>query len=343
MSSGQSEMAREPGEQRKSHELMNFTSINLNLDKRVCKLIVLMEDYGQEGTQFLVGDDDEPLRNRVVASYPTTEEPMETKIQTPLDIEMDGDLTIISGGGFLMKDYLVYDGEGKVQLIKKNSMPPSRAKKRKMRITLPAADLQKFDNTIKNLHDEFSAVEEYLQEEERQQEQQQNVEATPRKKRRGRGRVSTGWALYGDGLYLERENQLHSLYSHWQGEMQQGDKVELGVLLVEEEDKVQHPPKEPEVQHPPKEPEVQQPPNKPEVRHPQNEPQMRHPPNKADINCVRGRKKRNMTLRRRTKNEWNPSVTLTLLFPLYILSFFLLKSKIIGFYANVKLLVFLET
>ena len=147
---------------------------------------------------------------------------METKIQTALDVEMDGDLTIISGGGFLMEDFLVYDGEGKVQLIKKDSMPPSTAKKRKTRITIPADDLQKFDDTMKNLHNEFSAVGEYLQEEERQQqqEQQQNVEATPRRKRRGRDRVSTGWALYGDGLYLEQENQLHSLYSHWQGETQ---------------------------------------------------------------------------------------------------------------------------
>ena len=48
-------------------------------------------------------------------------------------------------------------------------MPSSTAKKRKTRITLPADDLQKFDDTMKNLHDEFSTVGEYLQEEERQQ------------------------------------------------------------------------------------------------------------------------------------------------------------------------------
>ena len=158
-----------PVSKEKVAEVMNFTSIDLNLDTRVSKLIDLMEDYGEEGTQFLVGNDDEPLCNRVVASCPTAEEPMETKVQTALDIEMDGDLTIISGGGFLMEDYLVYDGEGKVQLIQKDSMPPSTAKKRKTRITLPADDLQKFDDTMKNLHDEFSAVGEYLQEEEGQQ------------------------------------------------------------------------------------------------------------------------------------------------------------------------------
>ena len=106
-----------PVSKEKVAKVMNFTSIDLNLDMRVSKLIDLMEDYGEEGTQFLVGNDDEPLRNRVVASYPTAEEPMETKVQTALDIEMDGDLTIISGGEFLMEDYLVYDGEGKVQLI----------------------------------------------------------------------------------------------------------------------------------------------------------------------------------------------------------------------------------
>ena len=86
---------------------------------------------------------------------------MDTNIQTALDVEMDGDLTIISGGGVLMENFLVYDGEGKVQIINKDSMPPTTVKKRKTRITISADDLQKFNDTIKNLQDQFSTVGEY--------------------------------------------------------------------------------------------------------------------------------------------------------------------------------------
>ena len=108
-----------------------------------------MEQYGDEDVKFMevLDDDDVPLRQRITVTSPDDQDPGANSI----DVEMDGDVTIISAGGAL-GNLLIYDQEGNVSICPKDAYRHHTNVRSTHRIGFAAAEFAKLTSTIQGIN-----------------------------------------------------------------------------------------------------------------------------------------------------------------------------------------------
>ena len=111
-----------------------------------------MNEYGGDDVEFLevVDEEDEPLCDRITATVPDEDDPFG---ENAIDVEMDGDNTIISAGGALVDNLIIYDKEGKLSICAKDRFRPCTTVRSKHRITFDAEEFAKLSSTIESIHE----------------------------------------------------------------------------------------------------------------------------------------------------------------------------------------------
>ena len=89
-------------------------SLNFGVDAGIRRVKDFVQCYRPSGVSFLRGEGDE-YKTCSIIQVSTEENPFDTTIQSAYDIEMDGDDTIISGGGELRDNVIVFNTEGKIK------------------------------------------------------------------------------------------------------------------------------------------------------------------------------------------------------------------------------------
>ena len=117
-------------------------SLNFGVDAGIRRVKDFVQCYRPSGVSFLGGESDEYKRHSII-QVSTEENPLDTTVQSAYDIEMDGDDTIISGGGELRDNVIVFDTVGKIKIIRhERGIAAPRKKRRKIRVTMGEEDFQ---------------------------------------------------------------------------------------------------------------------------------------------------------------------------------------------------------
>ena len=132
-------------------------SVNVTVESRCSRLKHFVEEYNQEEEEFLEPEDEEEekLHTLVTATTPSDDEPIEEG-ESAVDVEFDGNSTIISGGGSLGENILIYHDEGTIQLSDTDSWVPSSQHRKKTRITLRAEDFAVLSSTVDNIMQQYN-------------------------------------------------------------------------------------------------------------------------------------------------------------------------------------------
>ena len=114
---------------------------NFSVSTQLRRLKQMVKKYRPSGVGFLGGlDEDEQAEKdekyiapekHVAIQYPTEDEPLDDTIESCFDVELDGDATIISGGGDLSENMFVYNHEEGYMEIHHRDAPAAAPKKRK--------------------------------------------------------------------------------------------------------------------------------------------------------------------------------------------------------------------
>ena len=133
------------------NETIVEVSKNVTIDAKISRLKEFMDQYGSDDVEFLevVDEEDEPLRDRITATVPDEDDPFG---ENAIDVEMDGDNTIISAGRALVDNLIIYDKEGKLSICAKDRFRPRTTVRSKHRITFDAEEFAKLSSTIESIH-----------------------------------------------------------------------------------------------------------------------------------------------------------------------------------------------
>ena len=129
-------------------------SKNVTIDVKISRLKEFMNEYGGDDVEFLevVDEEDEPLCDRITATVPDEDDPFG---ENAIDIEMDGDNTIISTGGALVDNLIIYDKEGKLSICAKDRFRPCTTVRSKHQITFDAEEFAKLSSMIESIHEGY--------------------------------------------------------------------------------------------------------------------------------------------------------------------------------------------
>ena len=118
-------------------------SLNFGVDAGIKRVKEFVQCYGPSGVGFLGGEGEEEYKRHSIIQVSSEENPLDTTIQSAYDIEMDEDDTIISGGGELRDNVIVFDTEGKIKIIRrKRGIAAPRKERRKIRVTMGEEDFK---------------------------------------------------------------------------------------------------------------------------------------------------------------------------------------------------------
>ena len=76
---------------------------------------------------------------------------MKDTIESAYDIEFDGDDTIISGGGSLRQNVIVFDSEDNIKIVRRARCLPAPRKRRKIRVTMGERDMEIMSAAARNI------------------------------------------------------------------------------------------------------------------------------------------------------------------------------------------------
>ena len=129
-------------------------SKNVTIDVKISRLKEFMDEYGGNDVEFLevVDEEDEPLHDRITATVPDEDDPFR---ENAIDVEMDFDNTIISTGGALVDNLIIYDKEGKLSICAKDCFRLCTTVRSKHRITFDAEEFAKLSSMIESIHEGY--------------------------------------------------------------------------------------------------------------------------------------------------------------------------------------------
>ena len=129
-------------------------SKNVTIDPKISRLKEFMDEYGGDDVQFLevIDEEDEPLRDRITATVPDEDDPFG---ENAIDVEMDGDNTIISTSGALVDNLIIYDKEGKLSICAKDRFRLRTTVRNKHWITFDAEEFAKLSSMIESIHEGY--------------------------------------------------------------------------------------------------------------------------------------------------------------------------------------------
>ena len=136
------------------NETIVEVSKNVTIDVKLSRLKEFMDEYGGDDVQFLevIDEEDEPLHDRITATVPDEDDPLG---ENAIDIEMDGDNTIISAGGALVDNLIIYDKEGKLSICAKDRFRLRTTVRSKHWITFDAEEFAKLSPMIESIHEGY--------------------------------------------------------------------------------------------------------------------------------------------------------------------------------------------
>ena len=136
------------------NETIVEVSKNVTIDAKISRLKEFMDQYGSDDVKFLevVDEEDEPLHDRITATIPDEDDPFG---ENAIDVEMDSDNTIISTGGALVDNLIIYDKEGKLSICAKDRFRPRTTVRSKHRITFDAEEFAKLSSMIESIHEGY--------------------------------------------------------------------------------------------------------------------------------------------------------------------------------------------
>ena len=97
---------------------MEAASLNFGVDAGIKRVKEFVQHYRPFGVGFLRGEGEEEYERHSIIQVSSEKNPLDTTIQSAYDIEMDGDDMIISGGGELRDNVIVFNTEGKIKIIR---------------------------------------------------------------------------------------------------------------------------------------------------------------------------------------------------------------------------------
>ena len=124
------------------------------MDAKISKLKEFMEQFGDEDVKFMevLDDDDVPLRERITVHMVDDQDPGANSI----DVEMDGDVTIISASGAI-ENLLIYDQEGNVTVCPKDAYRHCTNVRSTHQMEFAPAEFAKLSSTIEGINRDYEA------------------------------------------------------------------------------------------------------------------------------------------------------------------------------------------
>ena len=127
---------------------MEAASVNFGAEAGINRMKNFIKRYRPSGIGFLEGDDP---RRRSIIDVSTAENPMKDTIESAYDIEFDGDDTIISGGGSLRQNVIVFDSEDNIKIVRRARCLPAPRKRCKIRVTMGERDMEIMSAAARNI------------------------------------------------------------------------------------------------------------------------------------------------------------------------------------------------
>ena len=127
---------------------MEAASVNFGAEAGINRMKNFIKRYRPSGIGFLEGDDP---RRRSIIDVSTAENPMNDTIESAYDIEFDGDDTIISGGGSLRQNVIVFDSEDNIKIVRRARHLPAPRKRRKIRVMMGERDMEIMSAAARNI------------------------------------------------------------------------------------------------------------------------------------------------------------------------------------------------
>ena len=129
-------------------------SKNVTVDAKISRLKEFMEQYGDEDVEFMevLDDDDVPLHDRITVHMGDDQDPGANSI----DVEIDGDVTIISAGGAI-DNLLIYDQEGNITVCPKDAYRHRTNVRSTHWMGFAPAEFAKLTSTIEGIDQDYEA------------------------------------------------------------------------------------------------------------------------------------------------------------------------------------------